>query len=357
MHSIQNTPQIDERSPWRRRFLVVCLEAGVVLLCLLISPLQSQAGESTRLHPKAVAGVLYPPPALRDKKKRKRRKKRRRKRKRFSAAAALSRCTQGDKAKRIACLFRLRYKRDWRARRLVMKIYKRSGWVIGAEQAQWMEGGWRGRLWLASRLPVGRHRRHLRWLRRTVKEYDRFFSALQKRARKPLRYRWKHLAVKFFHTRQRTPSAYALDWEIGYNVSGALMRRYYNIRNTLFHEIFHLNDHAQQWWSKRALQTLYKRIIRRCTVRNKLRNRCLTPYTPTRTMIRRLGIYYAFHSESGVEEYAAELAERYFREHRSILYWKRHLRPFKCKTPENAAAWKLLAHQFFGGVDLTRKCR
>ncbi len=83
----------------------------------------------------------------------------------------------------------------------------------------------------------------------------------------------------------------------------------------------------------------------------RLRGACLRPYAPHKTKVRGK-TYHAFHPESGVGEYAAELAVRYYREHRAVLAKRPPRRPFKCRRPENARAWKRLATEFFGGVDL-----
>jgi hypothetical protein len=68
------------------------------------------------------------------------------------------------------------------------------------------------------------------------------------------------------------------------------------------------------------------------------------------------GTYYAFQPGNGVHEYAAELAIRYYREHRALLAGKRPLAPFKCGVPENAESWKLVVDRFFGSIDLTPTC-
>ena len=71
------------------------------------------------------------------------------------------------------------------------------------------------------------------------------------------------------------------------------------------------------------------------------------------------GTYYAFQPDNGdsVHEYAAELALRYYREHRAVLGATRLARaPFKCGPEENRRAWAAIAAEFFGGVDLVPAC-
>jgi hypothetical protein len=81
----------------------------------------------------------------------------------------------------------------------------------------------------------------------------------------------------------------------------------------------------------------------------------LKPFSPTETMMD--GAYYAFAPRSGVREYAAELALRYYREQRAAIEGKPASAPaFKCGPKENLEAWRLLIGEFFGGVDLAPAC-
>lgn len=289
-----------------------------------------------------------------------------------AGAAALRGCSNGKRPARIRCLLAWRYKRDGRAARLARAIYDRTGTVVGLEPARRMDGGWRGKLKLVPALLIGRHRRHLKRIAVALGDIDSFFKGLAKHVARggtrgtgqgaAIRYRWTALAFKAFRSVGRaTPSAYAWDWSVAYNVNGSLLRHQRGVRQTLFHELFHLNDRHHKDWSDRVLSKLHSRIIERCTrgrgKRAKLSKRCLKPYAPHRTTVRG-GVYYAFHPESGVGEYGAELAVRYFLEQRAVLV-KKKIRPapFKCLTPENARAWRLIAAEFFGGVDLVPDCR
>lgn len=284
-----------------------------------------------------------------------------------SASRALQRCAQGAREARVRCLLARRYRGDARAKPLAVQLYGLTGSVVGLEPARRMDGGWRGKLRLVPELPVGRHRRHLRRITAAFRDIHEFVTALGKAKRKDTpqrlryRYRYRALAIKVFRSvKRRTPSAYAWSWSVAYNVNGSLLRTKAGVRETLFHELFHLNDAAQKGWSERALTGLYSGIVQRCTrgrgKRKRLSNHCLTPFAPHRTRVMG-GTYYAFHPESGVGEYAAELAVRYFLEHRAVLRKGARLPQFKCRTPENARAWGLLAGAFFGGVDLTPACR
>lgn len=301
---------------------------------------------------KRAAQILYPP----------------KKRGGPSAAAgvALAACRSGSRVVRIRCLLARRYASDKKAARLARAVYDRTQTVVGLEPARRMDGGWRGKLKLVPALLVGRHRRHLKRISVALRDIDQFFRDLGKQVAKPkngqprFRYRWRALAFKAFRSVGRaTPSAYAWSWTVAYNVNGSLLRHQRGVRQTLFHELFHLNDSHHKDWSERVLGPLYKRILKRCTRgrgrRAKLSKRCLKPYAPHRTTVRG-GIYYAFHPESGVQEYGAELAVRYFLEQRIAMSGKGRKARFKCGTPENGQAWRLLAGEFFGGADRVPAC-
>jgi hypothetical protein len=166
------------------------------------------------------------------------------------------------------------------------------------------------------------------------------------------RYRWAPIGVLFFRSvGKRTPAAYASGWRVAYNVEGGLNTSADEVRETLFHEIFHLNDADHGDWSSAALEPIRERILARCGARTP----CLRPYAPGKTMVRN-GTYYAFQPGNGVAEYAAELAVRYHAEHRLVWQGKPVPHPFKCGPTENQQAWKLLVGEFFAGIDRTPAC-
>ena len=145
-------------------------------------------------------------------------------------------------------------------------------------------------------------------------------------------------------------------WVIAYNVSGSLHRGPDAVRATLFHEIFHLNDSAHGNWSRKHLTTYFDAIVARCTRHGRLSTPCLRPYAPGDTMVRG-GTYYAFQPGNGVGEYAAELATRYYQEHRRLIAGKALLRPpFKCGPKPNERVWSTFVDEFFGGVDRVAAC-
>jgi len=154
--------------------------------------------------------------------------------------------------------------------------------------------------------------------------------------------------------KKRTPSAYATSWAIVYNVEGSLLTSAGGVQETLFHELFHLNDEEHRDWSEKALASDYEAIVKKCGTKQA----CLAPYAPNSTVVRG-GTYYAFqpNNGTGAHEYAAELAVRYFRE-QSEMRAKGKLthRAFKCGPAENARSWQAFIDEFFAGRDLVPAC-
>jgi hypothetical protein len=262
-----------------------------------------------------------------------------------------------DDVARIACMIELRFATDPAAKESALDLHRGGGIVAGVNPERDMDGGWRGKLRLVPELPVGPHRRHLAWIAAAHRDVEEFFAGLAFRAEAPIHYRWRALELRFFRSVGRTtPSAYAEGWAIAYNVSGSLHTSADAVRETWFHEVFHLNDRDHAGWSPRVLQPLFAAIVAGCNTGGRLSTPCLAPYSPGDTMVRG-GTFYSFQPGNGVVEYAAELALRYYREHRAILAGRPLLkRPFKCGPEPNAEAWRLIAAEFFGGVDLVPPC-
>lgn len=269
----------------------------------------------------------------------------------------------------IRCLITEKYRADRKARDLALALYDRSGSVAGLGQAETMDGGYRGLIRLVPQLPTAEHRKHLGWVVGAAAELDDFFAGLEleppdepdpRRAAawRVAGFRWRGLALRFVRSvAKRTPSAYALGWSVTYNVRGSLLTSAGGVTETMFHEIFHLNDAAHDDWSARVLTPDYDAIVARCLPR--LSRSCLARYAPGTTTVKG-GTYYAFQQNNGssVHEYAAELALRYFKEHRELAATGALARPaFKCGAPENARAWKALVDEFFAGVDRTGACK
>src|ERR1041384_7704728 len=160
-----------------------------------------------------------------------------------------------------------------------------------------MDGGYRGRIHLVPQLPIGGHRQHLAWVAEATRSIDRFFHDVFAEHAPP-RYRWRGLAFRFVRSvGKRTPSAYASDWAIAYNVAGSLLTSATGVRDTPIHELFHVNDEDHNGWSAQHLKADHDAIVARCTRRGPagptLSNSCLAPYAPNTTMVRG-GTYYAF---------------------------------------------------------------
>jgi hypothetical protein len=260
-----------------------------------------------------------------------------------------------DDEARIRCLIAARYASDAAATRDALALYARVGSVAGVLPEEEMDDGFRGRIHLVPEAPMGTERRHLAWITAANDDFDAFFAELARGAKAPLRYRFRDLAYRFFRSVKRTtPSAYADRWSVAYNVAGSLNTSADAVRETLFHEIFHLDDAAHDDWSARALRPTFDAIVLRCGTLAT----CLAPYAPNDTMVRG-GTYYAFQPNNGdaVHEYAAELALRYYRENRAAIRGETLKKPgFKCGPPENQRAWEAMVGEFFGGADRTPGC-
>lgn len=261
-------------------------------------------------------------------------------------------CGEGDDSARVRCLLEDRFAADRAAAAMADELWTRFGTVAGVEVAHTMDGGYRGSIQIVPELPVGVERKHLGWVVSAMRDFDGFFTWLSPPAEAST-YRFRALSFRFMRSvKKRTPTAYAHDWTIAYNLAGSLLVSEDAARETLFHEVFHLNDGAHGWWSGRALGGPYDAIVAKCGHDAT----CLAPYAPTETMVKG-GTYYAFHANNGVVEYAAELALRYYREQRAVQRGvKLAVKPFKCGPSENAKAWERMRDEFFGGVDKTRAC-
>ncbi len=263
---------------------------------------------------------------------------------------AVERCSAATEP--IPCLLRARFSKDPKAAALALELFQRTGSVAGVLPEEDFEGGYRGTIHLVPQLPVGAERVHLERVRAALFGFDDFFAALAKEAGTAPRYRWRALELRFFRSiKKRTPAAFALGWTVAYNTNGTLNGSERAVRDLLFHEIFHLNDRDHGLWSERALASTFDAIVARCGTKLA----CLAPYAPGWLVVRG-GTYYAFMPGNGVQEYAAELSQAYLREQLESLAGRPPKRPFKCGPPENARAWKLLADEFFAGVDLVPAC-
>jgi hypothetical protein len=256
---------------------------------------------------------------------------------------------------RVRCLIGRLYAKDPAARTLALDLFRDTGNVVGVEHEHTMNGGFRGMLHLVPELPVAGYRDKLAWTAAALRDFDAFFDGIRGDAGS-VKYRWRALTIRFFRSVGRTtPSAYASPWTVSINVDGSLLRTADGLRETMFHEMFHMNDGDHGDWSPKNLATDYDAIVKKCGTSVT----CLAPYAPNDTQVRG-GTYYAFQPNNGlpVREYAAELALRFYKEQRAVL---RHEAPpggksFKCGPAENARSWKALVGEFFGGLDLTPPC-
>jgi len=273
--------------------------------------------------------------------------------KRLLPSAAAGACSD------VPCLIEHAYQADAKAGRLALALFQATGDVPGVGPEETMDGGFRGTIRLVPQLPINGYRRHLDWVKGGALAIDQFFDGLF--AGHPPSaapdYRWQGLEFRFVRSLvKHRPSAYAFAWTITYNVEGSLNISEKGVRETLFHELFHLNDEAHGDWSVRHLEQDYRAILDKCGAHATLE--CLAPYAPNDTLVRG-GTYYAFQPNNGVtvHEYAAELAVRYFKEQSELLAkGKLSQRAFKCGPAQNARAWNALINEFFAGRDLTPGC-
>jgi hypothetical protein len=241
---------------------------------------------------------------------------------------------------------------DDKAKELATTMATDGGHVIEAGDDEIMDGGFRGKIHLVPELPQGKYRKQLEWVASALVQIDVFFRTFDKAPD----YRWKKLTIRFVRSvGKRTPSAMATGWTITHNVVGSLLTSERGVRETYFHELFHLNDFAHGNWSGKTLAKDYAAIVKKCGTKSK----CLAPYAPNDTKVRATGTYYAFQPDNGngVHEYAAELAVRYFKEQTEMRDKEKLAKPaFKCGPAENARAWKAMVDEFFSGRDLVPAC-
>ena len=244
-----------------------------------------------------------------------------------------------------------RFVGDPEAARIALDLFDVDGDVVDVLPAQRFDGGYRGVIPLEPAVPVGADRKHLGWVSGAMHDFDAFFAATSRHAAP--RYRWRNITFRFFRSvGNTTPNAFAQGWTVSYNVNGSIDTNPDQVRETLFHEIFHLDDADHGDWSPRHVAGIQDAIEHRCGTSTA----CLAPYAPTSTIVRR-GTFYAFQPGNDAHEYAAEVALRWYREQRAIVLGAPPVRPsFKCGPPENRAAWDAIAAEFFGGVDLVPPC-
>lgn len=253
------------------------------------------------------------------------------------------------------------YDKDPKAKAIAKTLFDSFGLVTKVGQDEVMDGGFRGKIHLVPELPMGSYRQQLVWVAAALTSIDAFLGEIKSSPK----YRWQTLTIHFVRSvKKRTPSAYATLaagrlWSITHNVSGSLLTSERGVRETYFHELFHLNDFDHGDWSAKTLTTDYQAILKKCGTTGAKAVKCLAPFAPNDTKVRATGTYYAFQPDNGdsVHEYAAELAVRYFKEQSAVRAGKKlQGKAFKCGPAENARAWNALVAEFFGGHDLVPAC-
>lgn len=281
----------------------------------------------------------------------------------FAGNGAPSACTPLASEARTRCLYDQRYAGDTKAANIAYGMLVRWNIVAGVHPKEGFDGGFRGHIELVPTAPTVNDRKHLEWINDAFSDFEKFFGELEAYGKAhgqsidpQKRYRFRKLHLEFMRsTTGNRPSAMANGWTISYNVIGSLNLNADAVRETFFHEIFHLNDavHGSDRWSLGDLKTIFDPIAKKCGTKDA----CLAPYTPSDTKVRG-GTYYAFQPDNGTPgvEYAAELATRYYREQRAVLRKETPIKPFKCGPPENGKTWELVKNEFFAGIDAVPAC-
>ncbi len=252
------------------------------------------------------------------------------------------------------CLLELRFGSDPIALGLARALHRATDTLLGIDSRAAIDGYAGEEVSLFPALPLGDDRHHLAWLHASLGAYSSFVDALAPHASRLVTFEPRPQAIRFFRTAEPTyPSAFCIDGVISYNLNGPLHERPRDVHETLFHELFHVNDGRRGGWSSSALQGVFDTILERCGEEHD----CFGPFAPHDTVVPQ-GTYYAFDQRTrDVREYGAELALRYLVEHEPLLAGgEPKLPPFKCVTPENRIAWNLLVDEFFGGADLSPDC-
>jgi len=272
-----------------------------------------------------------------------------------AAGAAAAADASDAKHADVDTVLATRFASDAKAKAVAIALYRDTGDIVDVGADEIMDGGYRGKIHLVPQLPVGDYRMHLVWVASAMKDIDAFFAEVFPRDVTAPAYRWHQLTFRFVRSvGKHTPSASASAWTIQYNVEGSLLTSAAGVRETLWHELFHLNDEEHGDWSAKTLANDYAAIVKKCGVKL----RCLAPYAPNDTVVRG-GTFYAFQQNNGdaVHEYAAELAVRYFKEQTEMrTTGKLSRRAFKCGPAENARAWQAIVDEFFAGRDLVPRC-
>ena len=275
----------------------------------------------------------------------------------MSCAAGIATATGEHDAKpsEVETALAKRFAGDAKAEAIAVALYRDTGDVADVGADEIMDGGYRGKIHLVPQLPTGGYRTHLVWVASAMKDIDAFFTDVFPKDVTAPAYRWRQLVFHFVRSvGKHTPSASASAWTFQYNVEGSLLSSAAGVRETLWHELFHLNDEQHGDWSAKVLAADYDAIVKKCGTKL----RCLAPYAPNDTVVRG-GTFYAFQPNNGdaVHEYGAELAVRYYKEQSEMrAAGKLSRRAFKCGPPENARAWQALVDEFFAGRDLTPAC-
>src|SRR5262249_43471830 len=162
-----------------------------------------------------------------------------------------------------------------------LTLYSETGSLAGLLPEETTDDGHGGKVRLLPARPIGQNRDHLTWIVDAFRDYQRFLKGLSAKGRVTFRDRPVHFRL-FYSEKGGNPSALALKRNFGYTLFASFNVPAAAVRNTLSHEIFHLNDSRHEDWAARVIAPVFDGIVARCGQKNA----CLSPYSPTDTMIR-----------------------------------------------------------------------
>jgi hypothetical protein len=249
-----------------------------------------------------------------------------------------------------------RFERDPEASRMAVDLHESLGVTVDVLPAETFDCGDFGQIRLVPALPAGGYRKNLRFAVDALAEYDAFFGDLHVTPhRVTFVYRAYLRTLRFYLSVGDTmPLGFSRKDTIALNVNSANVTSPQSVRQTLFHEIFLLDQPWHPRWSADNLGQIYSDIRRRCGTDRA----CLAPYGASSFTVLRDGTYWAFHSSDDPSEYAAEVAVRWYLEQYALLRHEPPLAPaFKCGPEQNRLAWDAIVEEFFGGFDLVPACR
>ena len=170
----------------------------------------------------------------------------------------------------VACLIDARFAKDSKAQALADRPLRARAVTsprLGVDEI--MDGGFRGKIHLVPEPPIGKYRKHLEWVSAAAGSLDDFFTkqfdGKRSRTIAGATSRFASCARSASTRRAPTRDLGANDvWTIEYNVEGSLLTSETGVRETIVHELFHINDEAHKDWSQHTLANDFNAIVKKC---------------------------------------------------------------------------------------------